>query len=102
MSRRIKVAGIGEIAPGRGALAQVEGREIALFNLDGVFYATEAICPHRGGPLQDGDLEGEAVICPLHNYDFNLKTGESSAAPDLRVATFPVVVEGQDIYLDLP
>jgi len=102
MPRRIRVAGAGEVAPGCRKLVHVEGREIALFNVDGALYAIEAICPHRGGPLQDGDLEGETVICPLHDYDFNLKTGESAAAPDLRAATFPIAAEGPDILVELP
>jgi len=102
MPRRIKVARTSDVAPGRGALVQVDGREIALFNVEGCFYAIDAICPHQGGPLQDGDIEGESVICPLHDYDFNLKTGESSVAPDLRVMTFPVTIEGEEVFLDLP
>ena len=102
MPRRIKIAEIQDIAPGRGKLVEIEGQQVALFNLGGTFYAIEATCPHRGGPLQDGDLEGDRVICPLHDYDFSLKTGESSAAPDLRVATFSVVVEGPHIFIELP
>ena len=57
-------------------LVQVNGLEIAVFNVGGQLYASGAVCPHEGGPLEDGTLDGDVVICPWHGFDFDLKTGE--------------------------
>ncbi|MBI1893684.1 MAG: Rieske (2Fe-2S) protein, partial [Candidatus Rokubacteria bacterium] len=91
-----------EIEPGTGKLIQVNGLEIAVFNVGGQFYASGAVCPHEGGPLEDGTLDGEVVICPWHGFDFDLKTGECLVDSDLRVPTYPVKVEGDTILVETP
>lgn len=102
MGRRIRVAALDELEPGRGKLVQVEGQNIALFKVDGSVYAISAICPHEGGPLEEGEVEGETVICPWHAYDFNLETGECEVTSDLRAETFPVSVEAGEVFVELP
>jgi nitrite reductase/ring-hydroxylating ferredoxin subunit len=102
MGRRVWVARLSEIQPGRGKLVQAEGRAIALFAIEGSVRAISAICPHRGGPLEEGDVEGETVYCPWHAYDFNLRTGECREAPDLAVQTFTVSVESNEVFVQLP
>lgn len=101
MARLVKVAEINELQPGQGKLVEADGQEIALFNVNGSFYALSAICPHEGGPLQDGEVDGETVVCPWHAFDFNVKTGECSVDPELRVAAFRVKTEGSDVFLEV-
>ncbi len=102
MGQFVKVATTDEIPPGTGKLVQANGIEIALFNAGGEFYATSPICPHEGGPLEDGTLDGDVVICPWHGFDFDLKNGECLVDSDLRVATYPVKVEGNVILVETP
>jgi nitrite reductase/ring-hydroxylating ferredoxin subunit len=59
----------------------VEGKRIALFNLGGTFYAIDDTCTHRGGPLSEGSIEGEEVICPWHGAHFNITSGDVTAPP---------------------
>ena len=63
-------------------------------------FATSAICPHRGGPLDEGIVHGRKVTCPLHNWVFSLKTGEAQGADDGAIATFNVRVENGRVLLD--
>jgi len=98
----VKVATTDEIEPGTGKLVQVNGLEIAVFNVGGQFYASGAVCPHEGGPLEDGTLDGDVVICPWHGFDFDLKTGECVVDSDLRVPIYPVKVEGDSILVETP
>ena len=77
----------------------IEDDEIALFNLNGAFYAISDMCPHRGAPLSEGFLEQDKVFCSWHCFDFNLKTGESQVASHLRVATYPVKVEDGGVFI---
>lgn len=102
MGQFVKVATTDEIEPGTGKLVQVNGLEIAVFNVGGQFYASGAVCPHEGGPLEDGTLDGDVVICPWHGFDFDLKTGECLVDADLRVPTYPVKVEGDSILVETP
>ena len=94
-----KVARTGEISAGSGKKVEVAGDQIAIFNFNGEFYAIHDLCPHRGGPLSEGFLEAGKVFCPWHCFDFNLKTGECSTVPSLRVSAYEVKVEGEDVFI---
>jgi nitrite reductase/ring-hydroxylating ferredoxin subunit len=100
MARLVKVAEVNELSPGQGKLVEVDGQEIALFNVNGALYAMGAVCPHEGGPLQEGEIDGGTVICPWHGYDYNLKTGECSVDPELRVTTYVVKTEANDVFIE--
>ena len=101
MGKLVKVAETRDLTPGQGKLVEVDGQPIALFNVSGTFYALGAVCPHEGGPLQDGELDGDTVICPWHGFDYNLKTGECLMDPGLRVATFVVKTKGDDVFIEV-
>ncbi len=100
MAEFVRVATTGEIAPGTGRCVEVSGREIALFNAGGTFFALDNTCPHRGGPLGEGELEGTVVTCPWHAWQFDLRSGES-LTDDLKVARFDVKVEGDAVLVAL-
>ncbi len=93
----VRVAGTTDLAPGTGTVAEISGQAIAVFNLDGTFYAFDNTCVHRGGPLGEGELEGEAVTCPWHGWQYNVKTGACINNPSASVKTYQVKVEGEDI-----
>ncbi len=98
-----KVADTKEIQPGTAKLVEVAGRKIALFNVDGQFYALDDTCTHRGGPLSEGSMEGDSVTCPWHGATFDIKTGQVQGPPAPKgVASFKVQVEGSDIKIELP
>lgn len=99
MADFVKVATVSEIAPGTAKKVEVNGREIALFNANGTFYAVDDMCPHRGGPLSDGDLHNNEVTCPWHGWRFNVATGVSPMVPSAKVTCYSVKVEGSDIYV---
>ena len=94
-----KLAKTHEIAPGSGKTVYANGRQIAIFNHEGAFYAIDDGCPHRGAPLSEGVLKGGMVFCAWHCFDFNLKTGACEAVPELSVETYAVKVEGDDILV---
>jgi len=98
----IDVAAVGEIAPGEAKLVEAEGREIALFNCDGEYYALDNDCTHIGGPLCDGEIRGDTVTCPWHGSEFNIKTGEVLGPPaDENVNSYRVRVEGGRILIEI-
>jgi nitrite reductase/ring-hydroxylating ferredoxin subunit len=102
MSRTVKVAKASEVAPGTGTVVEAEGRSIALFNVGGTFCALDNTCTHVGGPLGEGVLTGEAVTCPWHGAEFNVRTGEVLSPPARQgVRAFPVQVEGEDVLVEL-
>ncbi|MCU1334927.1 MAG: Dioxygenase, ferredoxin subunit [Bryobacterales bacterium] len=102
MAEFVKVAKTGEISPGEGKAVDVGTRRIALFNIDGTFYAIDDTCTHRGGPLSDGMVVGTEVTCPWHGAVFDVNTGSVLGAPAQRdVARYAVRVEGEDIEVEL-
>ncbi len=100
MPSSVKVASISEIAPGCAKMVSVGGNEIALFNVDGQFFALDNACPHAGGPLADGEIQGSVVTCCWHGWQFDIKTGAGTLNPRSRVSTYPVKVEGSEIYVE--
>jgi nitrite reductase (NADH) small subunit len=90
----ISIGPVVEIPVGEGRAYAVQGRQIAVFRLrDGSLRALDAVCPHRGGPLSDGIADGGVVICPLHNYTYDLSTGEEVANGGTGVQSYPVHVD---------
>ncbi len=75
MAQFTKVASTADLAPGAAKCVEVAGKKIALFNLEGSFYAIDDTCTHRGGPLSEGEVSGEEVTCPWHGAIYNIKTG---------------------------
>lgn len=85
-----------------GKLVEVGGQSVAVFNLGGNLYAIENTCPHRGGPLSEGMMAGEEVICPWHGSRFNVKTGAVITPPAPQgVKSFPVRVTGNDVEVEI-
>jgi 3-phenylpropionate/trans-cinnamate dioxygenase ferredoxin component len=97
MADFVKVASLNELENGAAKAVEVGGKTIAIFNVNGTVYALDNTCLHRGGPLGEGILEGDVVTCPWHMWQYNVRTGEKLEYPSLKVATYPVQVEGNDI-----
>src|SRR3989337_2367438 len=102
MAGVVKVAQADEIAPGQGKRVEVNGKKIALFNVEGAFYATDDSCTHRGGPLSEGVLDGKEVTCPWHGATFDVTTGEVLGPPAPEgVSRYNVRLEGDNIEVEI-
>jgi nitrite reductase/ring-hydroxylating ferredoxin subunit len=97
MAEFVKVAKLSELEPGVAKAVEVSGKSIALFNVNGRIYATDNTCLHQGGPLGEGTLEGDIVTCPWHMWQYNVRTGENLEDSLLRLETYQVQIEGDDI-----
>lgn len=97
------VAKATDIAPGCGRAVAVGEKQIALFNVDGTFYAIGGTCTHRGGPLAEGSLEGTRVTCPWHGATFDVCTGKNETPPAPKeVPSYKVRMVGEDIEVEIP
>lgn len=97
-SRRVGSA--ADIPAGSATIVEVDGDPVALVCADdGSFYALSNVCPHSGGPLGDGKVEGDTIYCPWHGYQFELETGEHAQGLPLAAETYEVVVEDGDIFV---
>lgn len=99
MPNFVKVTNASDLKPGENKVVNVNGTDVALFNVDGEFFAISNTCLHKGGPLGEGFLEGDVVSCPWHGWKFNVKTGVSPVVPTAKVATYEVKVEGNDVMV---
>ena len=101
MPNFIKVASTSDLNPGENKVVNVNGADVALFNVDGEFFAINNTCLHRGGPLGEGSLEEDVVTCPWHGWRYNVKTGANLMIPNQKVAVYEVKIEGNDVMVAL-
>ncbi len=98
----VKVAAQSEIPNRASRSVEVEGRRIAIFNLDGTFYAIDGECTHVGGPLSEGTIDGEEIECPWHQGRFNIKTGAVVGPPPMDdLARYNVRLSGEDVEVEI-
>jgi nitrite reductase/ring-hydroxylating ferredoxin subunit len=96
----VTVGRVSDVPSGRGATVELsDGSQVALYNIEGCFYAIENFCPHRGAPLADGRLCGNTVTCDLHNWRFDVITGACLGRMEASVETYPVTIENEMIKI---
>jgi NAD(P)H-dependent nitrite reductase small subunit len=89
-----------EVPPGTARLVEIDGKAIALFNVEGAFHAIEDTCLHAGGPLHEGRLDGTTVTCPWHEWRFDVSTGRCELNPIVSLARYPVRVRDGTIEIE--
>lgn len=82
--------------------AEVGERAFAICNLGGELHALDGVCPHAGGPLGEGILDGERLICPWHAWEYDCRTGANDYDEKVKLAKFAVKAEGDDVLVDVP
>lgn len=98
----VEIGALTDLTLGEGRTYAVDGRQIAVYLLsDGTVRATDAMCPHRSGPLADGQIDTTVVVCPLHQYAFSLETGACATPGIGSVRTYPAHVSDGRIHLTL-
>src|SRR5690348_4644266 len=95
----MKISSIGQVPPGTCKVVRAGGKTIALFNIDGHFYALDNACMHRGGPLGEGRLAGTVVTCPWHGNQFDVTTGRVITGTQA-VKVYAVHIQGDDVLLE--
>ena len=100
MRQFVWIAKTHDFPEGRGRVVNVGQKLVAVFQLDGSFYAVNDVCPHRGGTLSCGAVMDACVICPSHGMRFDLRTGESADGFGHHIQTYEVKVEGEDIFIE--
>ena len=102
MAEFVKIATTADIPSGKVAVYEVDGRQIAVCNVDGTFYAIDDVCTHDGGSLDQGELEGDQIECPRHGARFDVKTGRALTLPAvIPVQSYPVQVNGDAIEVSV-
>lgn len=95
----VKMATLDELPPGGSLEVEHGGRIYALFNVEGKISVIDGICPHQGGPLAEGTVEGTLVTCPWHGWQFDVRTGKMLLSGKVKQAVFDVKVDGQDVLV---
>lgn len=99
MSEIEEVCSVDEIPEGGSKVVDLGDKEIALFKIDGEIYAINNACPHRQGPLGEGELQEKVVTCPLHRWQFDVTNGRSVFPPGQQVACYNVELRGDKVFV---
>jgi nitrite reductase/ring-hydroxylating ferredoxin subunit len=102
MNDFVRIGSANEL-PAQGEAREFEcgGHTICVANMNGTLAAVDNICPHRGGPLGQGIVEGAKIVCPWHGWEFDLATGNNEFTPNLSVLSYELKVEGEAVYARL-
>jgi nitrite reductase (NADH) small subunit len=98
----VRVGSLSRLAPGSVMEVSAGEDRYAICNVDGRIHALAGTCPHRGGPLGQGAMNGGNLTCPWHAWEFDCRTGAHDYNPAVKLATFPVQIAGDDILIELP
>jgi len=99
----VDIVPVADLPSGERLFVEIEGRPIVIFNIAGKFFAIGDVCTHDNGPLGDGDLEENEIICPRHGARFDLQTGEAKGLPAVEdIPAYPVRVVGDMLQVGIP
>ncbi len=100
MAELVQVAKRSEVTPGTAISVDVGGTSVAIFNVDGEYFAIGNACSHHGAPLCQGTINGHRVRCPLHAAEFDLKTGNALSAPTaIGTGSYRIVIDGDQLKI---
>ena len=98
----VAVKALSELLPGRIAEARAQDSTYVICNAGGELYCLSGVCPHAGGPLGQGSLEGYQLVCPWHGWKFDCRTGLSTPGKTLKLPVFPVKLQDGMIVIEIP
>ena len=97
----IKVTSVDDVPDNQCLALEINGHPIAIFHVDGKYYAMEDICPHQESSFEGGELDGTVVTCPLHGWKCDITNGVSLDAPSIKLETYETKLIENDIYIRL-
>ncbi len=98
----VRIAALDELPEGRLMQREAGGMTVAICNHAGTIRAFNGLCPHRGGPLGQGNLVDGCIVCPWHAWEFSVDKGELDYNPDIKLQRYNVVIQGGDVLVDVP
>ncbi len=101
MDQFVRVGDVADVPPGTGKAFPLGRLDVAVFNVGGSFHALENSCPHQGGPIADGYLEGPLITCPWHAWCFDVRSGKMTLGEFARIARHPVKLQDDGIYVGI-
>jgi nitrite reductase (NADH) small subunit/3-phenylpropionate/trans-cinnamate dioxygenase ferredoxin subunit len=102
VGQRVTVGKTGDIPVGGVACVTIGKKEVAIFNVNGQFFAIDDTCPHMGASLSSGFVEDGCVTCPWHAWRFRLTDGAWADSPRVKIGSYPVHIVGDEIQLETP
>ncbi|HEY2760088.1 MAG TPA: Rieske 2Fe-2S domain-containing protein [Pirellulales bacterium] len=96
-----RIASIVDCPPGKSLEVIIGERVVALFNMNGEFFALDGVCPHQGGPLSEGEISGCIVTCPWHGWQFDVRTGQHQFSRSVVQPRFETKIDDGSVWIDI-
>jgi len=100
MTEFVKVCNLDDLPQGKNMIVRVNGKEVALFNVKGEIFAISNTCLHAGGPLGEGKLSSDVVMCPWHGWEYNVRDGSTVFNSNLKVEKYDVKIENDVVLVE--
>ena len=100
MAEYITVAGANDISSGQSKVFEVKGNQVAVCNINGNYYAFANICPHRGGPVGEGEIEGTVITCPWHGWAFDITTCVNTMNPLAKLTKYDIKIDNNELKIN--
>ena len=100
MAKFTKVCSKNEIEEGKGKVVEIDGKEIAVLNYKGKFFAISNACAHMQGPIGEGECNDGKVTCPWHGWEYELESGKNTFDENIKLDTYEVKIEGGDVLVN--
>ena len=101
MAEFVNVCSIDQLPVGEARAVEIKGKLVAVFHRPDGFHAIDDVCPHMGGPLSQGEIEGDVVTCPWHAWRFRLTDGVWADNPRLKIGCYPVRIENGQVQIQV-
>ena len=99
----VEIAPVSELPNGERLFVEIEGKPLVIFNIAGQFFSIGDVCSHDDGPVGEGDIEGDNIVCPRHGAEFDIRTGKAVQLPAVvDIPAYPVQIRDGIIFLGIP
>jgi nitrite reductase (NADH) small subunit len=102
VGQQVTVARVGEIPDGGSRVVEINQKDVAIFHIQGKYYAIDDLCPHAQASLSGGSVEDETVTCPWHYWRFRLTDGAWIDNPKIKTGCYTVTVQADSVVLEIP
>ncbi|MES2308713.1 MAG: Rieske (2Fe-2S) protein [Verrucomicrobiota bacterium] len=101
MSQWLKLIEVEKVPLGESRCVELQGKPFGIFHLEDGFHVIDNLCPHKGAPLHEGFVQNGVVVCPWHQWEFQVSDGKCLSLPNQAVESYPVQIKEESLWIEV-